>query len=51
MIPPKVSVSGFAGPVKGRTAIRVLNRFRELRQKPYWGNHFWSIGSSRIQHG
>ncbi|MBI9073982.1 MAG: IS200/IS605 family transposase [Desulfatibacillum sp.] len=27
MIPPKVSVSGFVGPVTGRTAIRVLNRF------------------------
>ncbi|SHL49341.1 putative transposase [Desulfatibacillum alkenivorans DSM 16219] len=36
MIPPKVSVSGFVGTVKGRTAIRVLNRFRELKQKPYW---------------
>ncbi len=44
MIPPKVSVSGFVGTVKGRTAIRVLNRFRELKQKPYWGNHFWSRG-------
>ena len=30
--------------VKGRTAIRVLQRFRELRQKPYWGNHFWTKG-------
>ena len=30
--------------VKGRTAIRVLRRFKELRQKPYWGNHFWTKG-------
>ena len=44
MIPPKVSISGFVGTVKGRTAIRVLNKFRELKQKPYWGNHFWSRG-------
>jgi len=44
MVPPKVSISGFVGTIKGRTAIRVLNRFRELKQKPYWGNHFWSRG-------
>ncbi|MBI9078059.1 MAG: IS200/IS605 family transposase [Desulfatibacillum sp.] len=44
MIPPKLSVSGFVGTVKGRTAIRVLNWFRELKQKPYWANHFWSRG-------
>ena len=44
MIPPKISVSAYAGMIKGRTAIRVLNRFRELRRKPYWGNHFWTKG-------
>jgi putative transposase len=44
MIPPKVSISGFVGSVKGRTAIRVLNKFRELKERPYWGNHFWSRG-------
>ncbi len=44
MIPPKVSVSGFVGKVKGRTAIRVLNRFRKLKERPYWGNHFWARG-------
>ena len=43
-IPPKLSVSSYVGMVKGRTAIRVLQRFRELRQKPYWGNHFWTKG-------
>ena len=32
------------GAIKGRTAIRILNRFKKLRQKPYWGNHFWSRG-------
>ena len=30
--------------IKGRTAIRILNRFKKLKQKPYWGNHFWSRG-------
>ena len=44
MVPPKVSISGYAGTVKGRTAIRVFNRFRKLKEKPYWGNHFWARG-------
>jgi putative transposase len=44
MIPPKVSVSNFVGTVKGRTAIRVFNKFQNLKQKPYWGNHFWAEG-------
>lgn len=44
MIPPKVAVSDYVGTVKGRTAIRVFNRFQQLRRKPYWGNHFWVKG-------
>ena len=44
LIPPKISVSKFMGIVKGRTAIRVLNKFRKLRQHPYWGNRFWARG-------
>ena len=44
MVPPKVSISGYAVTVKGRTAIRVFNRFRKLKEKPYWGNHFWARG-------
>ena len=44
MIPPKVSVSDYVGTVKGRTAIRVFNKFRELKRRPYWGNHFWARG-------
>jgi putative transposase len=44
LIPPKISISDFVGTIKGRTAIRVFNQFRELKQKPYWGNHFWSKG-------
>ena len=44
MVPPKVSISNFVGTVKGRTAIRVFNKFRNLKKKPYWGNHFWAKG-------
>jgi putative transposase len=44
LVPPKVSISNFVGTLKGRTAIRVFNKFRKLKQKPYWGNHFWSRG-------
>ncbi len=44
LIPPKISISDFVGIVKGRTAIRVMNKFRHLKQKPYWGNHFGSRG-------
>lgn len=44
MIPPKVSVSNYVGTVKGRTAIRILNKFRNLKKSPYWGNHFWAKG-------
>ena len=46
MISPKISVSNYVGTVKRRTAIRVLNKFRKLKQKPYWGNHFWAKGYS-----
>ena len=44
MIPPKLSISDYCGIVKGRTAIRVFNKYKELKQKPYWGNHFWTEG-------
>ena len=43
-IPPKLSVSQMAGIWKGRTAIRIFNKFGHLKQKPYWGNHFWAPG-------
>ena len=42
MIVPKVS--DYVGTIKGRTAIRVFNKFRSLKQKPYWGNHLWAKG-------
>ena len=44
MIPPKLSISDYCGIVKGRTAIRIFNKYKELKQKPYWGNHFWTEG-------
>ena len=43
-VPPKVSISNFVGTLKGRTAIRVFNKFRNLKQKSYWGNKFWARG-------
>ncbi len=44
MVPPKISISDYVGIVKGRTAIRVFNKFKELKQRPYWDNHFWARG-------
>ena len=44
MVPPKISISKLVGILKGRTAIRVFNKFRHLKHKPYWGNHFWAKG-------
>ena len=44
MIPPKISISTYVGKLKGRVAIRILNKYKDLRQKQYWGNHFWARG-------
>jgi putative transposase len=44
MIPPKIAVSNLMGRLKGQTSMKVFNQFRKLREKPYWGNHFWSKG-------
>ena len=41
---PKISISVLMGTLKGRTAIRVFSKFRYLKEKPYWGNHFWAPG-------
>jgi putative transposase len=43
-IPPKVSVSQFMGLLKGKLAIKLFKSYPKLRQKPYWGNHFWARG-------
>jgi len=44
MVPPKISISEYVGKVKVRTAIRILNKYKKLKKKPYWGNHFWDKG-------
>ena len=44
MVPPKLSISELMGTLKGRTAIRILKQFSYLKEKPYWGNHFWAPG-------
>ncbi len=44
MIPPKLSVSNYVGIVKGRTAIKILQKYPDFKKKRYWGNHFWSKG-------
>ena len=43
-VPPKVSISQYLGTLKGRTAIRVFKQFPYLKERPYWGNHFWAEG-------
>jgi REP-associated tyrosine transposase len=44
MVPPKISISDYVGMLKGRSTIRVFNKFRKLKDKPYWGNKFWARG-------
>ena len=43
IVPPKISISTLMGHLKGRSAIRLYNRFPHIRKK-LWGNHFWSRG-------
>ena len=43
-IPPKVSVSSLMGTLKGKLAIKLFKSYPKLKEKPYWGNHFWSRG-------
>ena len=42
-IPPKYAVSNIMGYVKGKLAIRVFNRYEQLK-KQYRGGHLWSRG-------
>ena len=44
MIPPKVAVSQWMGRLKGQISMRIFRKFRYLRKKLYWGNHFWAKG-------
>jgi putative transposase len=43
-VPPRVSISELMGFLKGKTAIGLFKQYKDLRRKPYWGNHFWSRG-------
>jgi len=42
-IPPKYAVSQYRGFLKGKLAVRLFDRFPELRKR-YWGQHVWSRG-------
>ena len=44
MIPRKVAVSELMGRLKGQTSMKLFNKFRDLKGKPYWGNHFEEKG-------
>ena len=43
-IPPRLSVSELLGILKGKTAIKLFKSYPGLKQRPYWGNRFWSRG-------
>ncbi len=42
-IPPKYAVSSLMGYLKGKMALRLFDRFPQLRKR-YWGQHVWSRG-------
>ena len=44
MIPPKISVSEYIGTVKGKATIMIFKNYPRLKEKLYWGNHFWARG-------
>ena len=43
-IPPRVLISELMWILKGKTAIALFKGKHELKNKPYWANHFWSRG-------
>jgi putative transposase len=43
-VPSKVSISNMVGILKGKLAIRIFKSYPKLKNKPYWGNHFWARG-------
>ena len=43
-IPPKLSVSEIMGIIKGKSAIQLFKTKKQLKEKPYLGNHFWARG-------
>ena len=42
-IPPKVSVSGFMGYLKGKSSLMIFERHANLKYK-YGNRHFWAKG-------
>ena len=42
-IPPKYAVSQYMGFLKGKLALKLFDRFPNLRKR-YWGQHVWSRG-------
>ena len=42
-IPPKMSVSGFMGFLKGKSSLMIFERFSNLKYK-YGNRHFWCRG-------
>ena len=42
-IPPKYAVSAVMGYLKGKLAIRLLQRYERLG-KQFWGRHLWGRG-------
>ncbi|MDK1030332.1 MAG: IS200/IS605 family transposase, partial [Anaerolineae bacterium] len=40
-IPPKLAISQYIGFLKGKFALRLFDRFTQLRKK-YWRQHVWS---------
>jgi len=43
-VPPKLSISEVMGIIKGKSAIHLFKTKRRLKEKPFWGNHFWARG-------
>jgi len=43
-VSPKFSISKLMGTLKYKIAIKLFKSYPKLRQKPYWGNHFWAPG-------
>ena len=41
--PPKYNVAEIIGTIKGKTTIRLFNKFPEMKKR-YWGCHFWARG-------
>ena len=42
-IPPKYSVSQVLGYLKGKSALKMFDRYPDLKKR-YWGRHFWAKG-------